>query len=336
MLLYRWATLAVLAATVCFGCELVAQESGSPSVPPAKSSGSQAVRITLNRVKLEQGAKFLGDHFGVDFVIPPSLRDLEIDLDLRAADLETVLVALQTITEGKLQYQIITNAAGRVVFIDPPAAVNRLSQSQVSPRIDIDIEGGFILCREEKKPATISFLATYLCDRFPGVNIVLSPEAQESSLVINDLKLRSATLSDVATALQVASGSAVHFQSVGKNGMTYAVELRRIGASANRRVEAINLAPYLDKTITGTDTKANREKMAHALETINEMVYETVRTMRVNDVNAQEEQPRLRFYDEAKLLIVVGSPAAVETAVKIVKALNEQALPFVLQPTEQR
>lgn len=195
----------------------------------------------------------------------------------------------------------------------PPATETSVVSAPDGRRIfhlDI-IDGRFEPQPGVKKPANLGNLMDFVRANLPGVNIVLSPGTAE--IMVQDLRLRSAEFGDLLQALTVATGNNVAWR---QDAQVYSLISR---ASGERRVEVFNLTHYIDARASAAKP-ANQEELNRIVQGVYEMIHDSVAF--AND-RGPDQKVDLRFHPEARLLVVRGSPKAVEVVRKVVAALNE-------------
>ena len=102
----------------------------------------------------------------------------------------------------------------------------------------------------------------------------------------------------------------------------------------NRQVEVFNLTPYLESLGIGTrggggggvpnEQKVQEKKTMIAVEKVRDIILETT-AFAMRGQGEEGQIPETRFHPGANLLVIVGSPKAIEVAGKVVTALNQPA-----------
>jgi len=138
------------------------------------------------------------------------------------------------------------------------------------------------------------------------VDIVLEPDLRQ--VTIEQTQLRSEELDQELDALRVASGNRFMWRSKGDS--MYLLE--SLHGPEERRVEVFNLAGYLAKG--GGTEKADKD-----IDSLLKIVGDTIKAF-----DDKIAEPKFQFYPDAKLLIVIGSPRAIEVARQVVDALPGQ------------
>jgi hypothetical protein len=170
--------------------------------------------------------------------------------------------------------------------------------------ISINIQRG---SSEDKpnQPANIGWLAQELRDK--GWNVILSPEIE--GIPIAELKLKNAGVNLVAEAITIATGGSVR-ATVRQEDTLFLVG----GKKSGRQLEAFNMSGYL--------AQIPPEKQEQALNTLENIVLNSLLTLQEGQL---AQQPGFRFYSDAKILVVIGTPEALEVTRKIVQALPGQS-----------
>jgi hypothetical protein len=165
-------------------------------------------------------------------------------------------------------------------------------------------------------PATVGSLVEFIREHGPDANIVLSPGTAD--IKVENLRVRSVSLEDFFQALAVATDQNVQWRRMGEH---YALMSRR---APEPGVEVFNLGAYLSRSRLpnlSTGPKPERRTDAQLLERVGDLIMETVSFASRNEADRSIE---LRFHEEARLLVVKGTPKALEVARKVVAALNNE------------
>ena len=184
----------------------------------------------------------------------------------------------------------------------------------------------------ESVPATIENLAKYLKVENPDLNIVLSPGTAEHS--INDLKLRSGDMKAITEAVTIATDSKIRgSQLSGKDNWTFMVQRP---PNQQQQVEVFNLTGYIEVLNT-----PNENVIAQKLDEVEQIIIQTLRNLeqRQNGESGSSQSPEFRFHAGTSLLIVMGTPQAIDVSRKIVNALpgqNKQNIQELLDITTKR
>jgi len=306
-----------------------AQERPDPVPPPASSranSTPEAHSISLTNAPLGVALPAVCKEFGVEYVIAPVLAPIEVkELNLKLpASLEKILDAMKIACGNKFEYRLEAKDGAKTVYFESLYDVN---QANRWIKIDLDIVGGRLQPKPGAPviPATMRAIVGYLGDRFPTVNLVLSPGAED--ITIQNLKLRSAGLENALQALSVATDGQVQPKPLGGDGTSFALFGNPTSTVKNRTVEVFNLTPYLQslgiKTGGGqSETNEQRDRISQALIRVHSMIASTMELAGQKD-EAHPLLEKTRFHDGANLLVVAGSPAAIEVVGKVVAALNQ-------------
>jgi hypothetical protein len=199
----------------------------------------------------------------------------------------------------------------------PPAPAKTLEGTC----FDLDIVNGVF----EKKPgqrvvATVENLASWLREKLPGKNLVLSPTAGEISIA--NLHLRAASLEDFLQALTIAADGRLQWRPLGNSGQSYALMGSLHPSAYESTVEVFNLSTYLSWAVpAGPDEKEHVMRIEAALADVEKIIKETIKLL--NATTGREELPYVvKFHPGANLLVVVGSPNQLAVVRKVVMALN--------------
>lgn len=217
-----------------------------------------------------------------------------------------------------------------------PAPVTQENRS-ARPYV-LDITGGMLLHKGQKTEATLANVVGVLRDLFPGANIVLAPEL--ARMKIADLKLRSVEqLSEALEGLRVASGYRFAWRKGWPGGAVdpatglpvsvdasslYVLDLgteRDPLTQARRAVEVFNLSGYLIH-----DGMIDEKQSAACVQEIEHVVNQTLAMLKQGSL-AEDDHTDFQFHPGASLLIVIGSPEALDVARKVVTALPGVSLP---------
>ncbi|MGA2867513.1 MAG: hypothetical protein ABSF95_23825 [Verrucomicrobiota bacterium] len=223
---------------------------------------------------------------------------------------------------------------------DTAPAVQATPQERPASRYALEIVDGTFLRKGHKTEATLANVVDTFRDLWPEANIVLAPEL--AKLKVADLKLRSVgQLPEALEALRVASGYRFEWRQGWPTGAAaidpatglpvtagesalYVLDLGlgsqgNPGERARRSVEVFNLSGYLQHL-----GKKDEKEVGDSLHQIEMIVFKTlVNVARLNEDNLPENEllPDFQFHPGASLLIVIGSPDALDVARKIVTAL---------------
>jgi hypothetical protein len=210
----------------------------------------------------------------------------------------------------------------------PPNAASPETRS-ASKSYALEISGGTFLHKGQKSEANLTTLVDALRDLYPKVNIALAPEVARTR--IPDLKLHFTQIEDTLEALRVASG--YRFTWRRGNGSAGEVDpatgLPKPGGSQlyvldmgiepppprKRLVEVFNLSGYLQQ-----QGKRDTKDVQDNLTQIEDIVVDTLNMLN-KDESVNEAYPSFRFHPGASLLIVAGSPEAIDVARKVLTAL---------------
>ena len=186
---------------------------------------------------------------------------------------------------------------------------------EAGPTFNLEVRNGTKMSGGQS-PATIKNLVEYVRQQNPDMNFVLAPGVE--SVVVENLELRSADVPAFVKALEFATARAVGGGQISPN--TWALTSRdRHPTPRAKQVEVFNLSGYLHH-LRQQDPRNDVERNLDQLKTT---IEETLVLQKGEDISS-EERPAVRFHPGANLLIVVGSPEAIDIARKIVSALPGQ------------
>ncbi len=230
-----------------------------------------------------------------------------------------------------------------------PADSQRNEPPTAGSLFEIEITDGTFVWKGKKVEAVLENVVDLLRERHNGANIVLSPRLPR--IRIANLRLRATNLEQELEALRVASGNKFMW-SPGNNapltdpntgmplptpppGIDPATGLRAgsqaplyiltetPGASeTRRRVEVFNLSDYFSSLGSGQEEETQK-LVNNSLDEIKKIVITTLEAMD-QDHNATIS---FQFHSGANLLVVIGTPDAIEVAERVVAALQAQAGP---------
>ena len=246
--------------------------------------------------------------------------------------------------------------------VGPRDSRTQSAAAATSPaRYDIEItEGSLLQSGGRRVEAKLARVVNVLRERHEDANIVVSPILND--LIIDDLKLRAASLEDELDALSVASGGAFYWRkglppggAMGQQAMagqrayvdpntglpllktllppnappsseeretSLYVLLPSAVTLEPRQVEAFYLGPYLQNA-----GKQSDKDVSDSVDRLQEIIYQTLVAMK-GDLNLKpNDRPDFKFHSGARLLIVIGSPEAIDVARKVVYALPGQPPP---------
>jgi hypothetical protein len=197
--------------------------------------------------------------------------------------------------------------------------------------------------------ATLRNIVDVLRDLHSDVNIAMAPGLER--VRINDLKLRTTALEQELDALRIASGN--KFVWVGGNSpltvdpMTgapmspgfstidpttglavnppprpgtplYILSESQNSPESRRRVEVFNLGDYFNALASDSDSREKR--IENSLKEIQNIVMATIESIDRDHVNTVDFQ----FHSGANLMVVVGTPEALDITRQVVRALKKQ------------
>jgi hypothetical protein len=214
------------------------------------------------------------------------------------------------------------------------------SQTAAKPAYELEIANGEILSDGEQKEATLENVLDVLRNWHEDVNIVVASEVPK--VKVGNLKLRAANIEQELEALRVACGQRFVWNRAFSGGGPGAVDpvtgfptpamesgsaLYILGpapaSKSGLRVEAFNLTGYLSEG----GGKVDEDVVATKIDELERMVDETIQIYRhiQEDAYGPDPSPRaglnIRFHRGANLLVLIGDPADIEIAGKLIGAL---------------
>ena len=266
--------------------------------------------------------------------------------------------ALSTLQRALQQNMQSANAVGRggtFVEVEPssggPPFVTTMS---AEPRFDLEVSNGFIVMpphRPELRAATVRHLVDILEDEVTNFNVIVPPSV--ASVQLGDFKLRGVgavtvlnilpSITDnkvTAGALTGARGrrggpGALTTAGGIQDGVVYRLQLipannpyniNGTGGSAptasdtpERQMAAFNIKNYLaDLARHG---KSDESALEAAFGDLQNVINDSLQRLKGSPLT-REEQPEIEFHHGAGIMIVIGSPKAIDVATKIINALQ--------------
>lgn len=175
---------------------------------------------------------------------------------------------------------------------------------------------------------SLSDLVNVLSEQFPEINFVVHSTVKDVPV---SLKLRSVTLDDIFTALEISTKNTVRPidansglpMPVGTVRITKVNE-RMVSFTQGEAAESTTDKPVcrafsLNRYLAG---KSDGKEVNQALEDIEVALQLAWDMLRAANPGAQMQKPILNLHRATKLLIVVGQPASMEVVQQIVGQLN--------------
>jgi len=207
-----------------------------------------------------------------------------------------------TVDVGKSRYEI--NISNGVLDL------TKLSKLAVFPHSDTNASG---------MTATLSNVVEVLRQLHPDSTILVPPDLQ--GIKLNDLKLRGSDLESELAALSVVSGGKFQPALTARGTAPMFTLMPAPKQSEQVSVEVFNLGRYFQQL--GLLALGESSEAAPQVERIGELILETLTSLSKAQGNAESvRRPDFRFHRGANLLIVTGTPQALEVARKIVSALE--------------
>jgi hypothetical protein len=227
---------------------------------------------------------------------------------------------------------------------------------------NLDIIGGVFEPKPGvRQKASIGHLVEFIREIMPGLNIILSPGTSE--IMIQELRLRSVGVREFLQSLMVATDGRVQWRQLDSapyGTPAYSLMSRPAREQATE-IEVFNLSPYINRVLGAgipprsspvgarggqadskqpgarqsvTDdqlqtysawraagSKPDQDELDKLLDQILSITHETVTFANDSELDRRMDW---RFHKEARLLVVRGTPKAIEVVRKVVNALNEK------------
>ena len=206
-------------------------------------------------------------------------------------------------------------------------------------RFDVDIANGQLMLAPIKDRAdfkefwgpaatsaraTIANLAKYLSVADTNGNLNVSPSAAE--IEIKDLKLRGADIDEVLNAVSTATDGAVH----GKGGIDvdgryhFAFEVFNGQVKPGRTLEVFNMSGFIANVWVSVPIEKRDSATQSEFDAMESLIAETLDSLYPNDPQ-RAAHPEFKFHKGTKLLIVIGTPEAIDVARKVINAWPGQS-----------
>lgn len=166
----------------------------------------------------------------------------------------------------------------------------------------------------------MSEVANLLADSkyFPEINFLVDPAARDMAVPL--LKLRSATLDDIFTALNVSLQGALQVNKINDRMVSFAYRTDPAEAGSKKPIcRAFSLSRYLAGK-TDKDVDIAMVGVESALNTCWEML------QRADRSTTKPAAPQLNLHRATKLLIVVGDPEQIGVVEQVIGQLEEGAI----------
>jgi hypothetical protein len=164
--------------------------------------------------------------------------------------------------------------------------------------------------------ATLEVSVKALQDIYPQVTIAMDPKLAKVPLA--DLKVRADDPQADLEALRAACGSQFDLDGSRRGLSLFTLtangyfERAQAAAAGTREIQIFSLAGYLEQRPKDT-------KLEHMVDELQDVINQTI-----GDLDGTIPQPRFRFHVDAKLLVVIGTPQAIDVAGKVINALPGQ------------
>jgi hypothetical protein len=217
-----------------------------------------------------------------------------------------------------------------------------VSESALAPAPIVEhlkIENGEIWTREPGQAMVNTHQASTLGNAikalqkiYPDDTFAVDPRTMDVSLA--DVIIRANDAGTDLEALRTASGGKFDFnaklaQSPATGGAASTLYTIRPNNTTDsnseaeeRVVECFSLTGYIQHAISTTDPKDPSGRKAAPDKALGEL--QEIITSTILDFDSSIKQPKFRFYSDAQLFIVTGSPRAIDIAAKVISALPGQ------------
>lgn len=174
----------------------------------------------------------------------------------------------------------------------------------------------------------LSEVASFLSDQFPEINFVLHPAVKDTPV---SLRLRSVTLDDIFTALDIGTQSAGHqvvdpMTGLASQGAVQANKLNDRMVSFTYRqtplpeaTKPVCRAFSLSRHLAGKSDK-EADNVLNEIEDALKLCWAMLQD--ADRANTKTEQPQLNLHRGTKLLIVVGQPSQVEVVEQVINQVE--------------
>jgi LysM repeat protein len=195
----------------------------------------------------------------------------------------------------------------------PATPVNTATGEPAVPRFSLEIKNGKIVDSSVSGPATIGGVLDYIKKISGEMDVVLAPHVAE--VPVGDLTMHwyADNFERLAEALQAATNDKVVW--ISHDGGWWEVAFR---PAPQPEVQVFNLNGYL-RPDGDEDEKTVQTKLDSTLK----IITETLRPL--NKGASADDQATFQFHAGAGLLVVTGSPQALDVTRKVILALNANA-----------
>ena len=183
--------------------------------------------------------------------------------------------------------------------------------------LEVTAEGFLIHDGKETSP-TLGHAIDILRQQHPELTFALSPGLSEVRL--SELKLRADDVDQTLEALRLACGNRFVFAAPShmpdKPDSMRTLYLLQGDEPRNRRrtVEAFNLGPWIASA-------ASQKEKEKRLDQLTELINLTMEKLKQSPLDPAE-RPETMFHMDANIIVVIGSPDAIEVVGKLVRALS--------------
>jgi len=229
-------------------------------------------------------------------------------------------------------------AHGQAPVIQPPTA----SEPAAAPLVEhLKVENGLIFAKRgaawvDSGSATMGNAVKVLRDLYPEATFALDPRVAD--VPVADLIVRANDPMTDLAALCTACGGRYGFHA--EAHALYVLQHNnstdlKSPPTEDRGIECFNLTGYLQREKAHVRNEANHnngpgatsdaaeveasKRTAEAVARLQEIIQKSI-----VDFDPSLGQPHFQFYADAQMLIVIGSPRAIEVAAKVIHALPGQ------------
>jgi hypothetical protein len=258
-----------------------------------------------------------------------------------------IFIPIACLLAGLIFSQSAVNAQEKPETATPSA---KQSSGAAAVLFDVDIENGLLMVAPLKKhvdvkalwgegavqsvPATVHNILKYLRGADRDLNVIAGPEAGE--VEIKELKLRSADIASLMESLGYATGGAIRAVSFGSGTKSWILMASRTTQPVERTVEVFNVSGFIRHLTDKAPKPEEQEQIVHqGLNQVKEIIEHTFVGL-IRGKRGASEAPEYQFHAGTSLLVVTGSPQAIDVARKVVNALPGQTRINMAEPAGRR